>query len=63
MVWGRQYLTLEFFKMLAQSDFLENLVFMCARHAASGEILQAKDVFAGTFSKLHPSLPYVSESA
>jgi len=65
MAWGRQYLTLDFFKMLSQSDFLENLVFMCARYASTGDTLQAKDVFAGTFSKLHlqyPLLPSVFES-
>lgn len=55
MIWGRQYLTLDFFKRLVESDFVENLVFMCARDASTGETLHAKDVFAGTISKLHHS--------
>jgi predicted N-acyltransferase len=52
MIWGRQYLTLEFFQMLSKSDFIHNLVFVCARKGlAHNEELKAKDVFAGTFSK------------
>lgn len=50
MFWGRQYLTLEFFQLLAKSDFLENLCFMCARRKSSGETLNASDVIAGTFN-------------
>jgi predicted N-acyltransferase len=50
MFWGRQYLTLEFFHLLAKSDFLDNLCFMCARRKSSGEILKAADVIAGTFN-------------
>ncbi len=50
MFWGRQYLTLEFFQLLAKSDFLDNLCFMCARRKSSGEILNASDVIAGTFN-------------
>mmetsp|Transcript_67632 Transcript_67632/g.195502 ORF Transcript_67632/g.195502 Transcript_67632/m.195502 type:complete len:505 (-) Transcript_67632:235-1749(-) len=50
MFWGRQYLTLEFFQMLANSDFLDNLCFMCARKKSSGETLKASDVIAGTFN-------------
>jgi predicted N-acyltransferase len=52
MIWGRQYLTLDFFEKLAESDFVDHLVFMCARHRSSGAELRANDVFAGTFSKL-----------
>jgi predicted N-acyltransferase len=48
MYWGRQYLTLEFFQLLAKSDFVKNLCFMCARHRSTGEKLRAEDVFAGT---------------
>jgi predicted N-acyltransferase len=50
LYWGRQYLTLEFFQMIGNSTFVDNLVFMCARHANSSDTLQAEDVFAGTFS-------------
>ncbi|GFH47169.1 hypothetical protein CTEN210_03644 [Chaetoceros tenuissimus] len=31
MFWGNLYFTLEFFEMLVESDFVNNLVFMCAR--------------------------------
>ena len=48
MFWGRQYLTLEFFQLLAKSDFVKNLCFMCARKT-TGE-LRVEDVFAGTFN-------------
>jgi hypothetical protein len=52
MMWGRQYLTLEFFQMLSRSDFVNNLVFVCARkEVVSNKQFEAKDVFAGTFSK------------
>jgi predicted N-acyltransferase len=51
MYYGRQYLTLDFFQKLAQSSFIDNLCFMCARYKSTGEELRAKDVFAGTFSK------------
>lgn len=50
MFWGRQYLSLDFFNLLAKSDFLDNLCFMCARRKSSGEILKAADVIAGTFN-------------
>jgi hypothetical protein len=50
MFWGRQYLTVEFFYLLAKSDFLDNLCFMCARRKSSGETLKASDVIAGTFN-------------
>jgi hypothetical protein len=45
-------LNLDFFEMITQSDFVDKLVFMCARDKSTGEKLKAKDVFAGTFSKL-----------
>jgi predicted N-acyltransferase len=48
--WGRQYLTLEFFQLLAKSDFLDNLCFLCARPKSSGETLSSADVIAGTFN-------------
>jgi hypothetical protein len=53
MVWGRQYLTMEFFQLLARSDFIDFLVFVCARQNVpeSENRLEASDVFAGTFSK------------
>jgi len=47
---GRQYLTLEFFQILTKSNFLENLVFLCARDNSSGDKLLAEDVFAGTIN-------------
>jgi predicted N-acyltransferase len=50
MIWGRQYLTLEFFELLAKSDFVDNICFMCARKHSSGEKLKSSDVFAGTFN-------------
>lgn len=50
MFWGRQYLTLDFFNMLAKSDFLDNLCFMCARRGSTGDSLKASDVIAGTFN-------------
>jgi hypothetical protein len=50
-------LNLDFFEMIAQSDFVDRLVFMCARDRATGEKLKAKDVFAGTFSKLLCQIP------
>ena len=54
MFWGRQYLSLEFFQLLAKSDFIDNLCFMCAAKRKSttdgGEALQASDVIAGTFN-------------
>ena len=50
MIWGRQYLTLDFFQRLAKSDFVRNLCFLCARPRSSGEELRAEDVFAGTLN-------------
>lgn len=62
MVWGRQYLTLDFFERLAASDFIDNLCFMCARYRKENDDpasptepdddFCADDVFAGTISKL-----------
>jgi predicted N-acyltransferase len=50
MVWGRQYLSLDFFRRIAETSFLDNLCFLCARHKDSGDDFRADDVFAGTFS-------------
>ena len=50
MYWGRQYLTLDFFEKLAESDFVDNLCFMCARYNSTGEKLRAEHVFGGTFN-------------
>ena len=59
MVFGKQYLTFEFFRLLSESDFVDNLVFFCARKdVAKGTELRAKDVFAGTFSK--SALPFLT---
>ncbi|KAG7356160.1 peptidogalycan biosysnthesis/recognition protein [Nitzschia inconspicua] len=50
--WGRQYLTLDFFRLLAKSSFVDNLCFMCARRrsASSNQEFRSKDVVAGTFN-------------
>lgn len=62
MAWGRQYLTLDFFQRLAQSEFIDYLCFLvCSRRKGEndesklgwGRTLKADDVFAGTFSKCH----------
>jgi predicted N-acyltransferase len=53
--YGRQYLTLDFFLKLADTSFIDNLCFMCARKKSTGDVLKAEDVFAGTFSKLDVS--------
>jgi predicted N-acyltransferase len=58
MIWGRQYLTVDFFRMLAKSDFIDNLCFMCARRADTGDTLQSKDVFAGTFNIIKDGVFY-----
>lgn len=58
MIFGRQYLTLEFFQMLAQSDFCRNLCFLCVRSCESGDELSAKDVFAGTFNIINNGIFY-----
>jgi predicted N-acyltransferase len=50
MIWGRQYLTLDFFQLLMKKDFVHNLAFSCARPQSSGPELRAEDVFAGTFN-------------
>lgn len=50
MLYGRQYLTLDFFQKLSESDFIDNLVFMCARSKDCGPEILAKDIFAGTFN-------------
>lgn len=51
LIWGRQYLKLEFFEMLSSSDFVDNIVFVCARQDTKERKFRAEDVFAGTFSK------------
>jgi predicted N-acyltransferase len=50
MIWGRQYLSLDFFQLLMKTDFVHNLAFLCARPQSSGPELRAEDVFAGTFN-------------
>jgi predicted N-acyltransferase len=50
LYWGRQYLSLEFFQLLCESDFVKNLCFMCARLKSTGAELKASDVFAGTIN-------------
>lgn len=58
MYWGRQYLTVEFFQMLADSDFIEYLCFICARDRDCGEDFDADDVFAGTFNVIGDGVFY-----
>mmetsp|Transcript_34773 Transcript_34773/g.72377 ORF Transcript_34773/g.72377 Transcript_34773/m.72377 type:complete len:502 (-) Transcript_34773:225-1730(-) len=59
MYFGRQYLNLEFFQMLAESDFLENLCFMCARYNETDQTeFSAQDVFAGTFNVVKDGVFY-----
>ena len=51
LYFGKQYLTLDFFHLLTQSSFVDNLCFMCARRiSAPGKSFHAKDVIAGTFN-------------
>jgi uncharacterized protein len=51
MEWGRQYLTLDFFRAIANSSFVDNLCFLCARYKdGAGSQFRSEDVFAGTFS-------------
>jgi predicted N-acyltransferase len=57
--YGRQYLTLDFFLKLADTSFIDNLCFMCARYKSTGDVLKAQDVFAGTFSKLELELSWI----
>ena len=57
-VFGKQYLTLEFFQMLAESDFCRNLCFMCVRPRDSGDVVVAEDIFAGTFNIIQNGVFY-----
>ena len=62
MYWGNQYLTLEFFVDLCNSDFVDHLCFICARYRPDNEYyhegekdddiheLDVTDIFAGTFN-------------
>jgi predicted N-acyltransferase len=58
MFWGNQYLSLDFFNLLAKSDFIDNICFMCARRRSSGEPLKASDVIAGTFNVVKDGVFY-----
>ena len=58
MYWGRQYLSLDFFEKLAESDFVDNLCFVCARYNSTDEKLRAEDVFAGTFNVVKDKVFY-----
>jgi predicted N-acyltransferase len=58
MYWGRQYLTQDFFRLLAKSSFVDNLCFLCARRASSGEPFKANDVIAGTFNCVNHGVFY-----
>eukprot|EP00550_Attheya_septentrionalis_P007335 CAMPEP_0198293012 /NCGR_PEP_ID=MMETSP1449-20131203/14927_1 /TAXON_ID=420275 /ORGANISM="Attheya septentrionalis, Strain CCMP2084" /LENGTH=466 /DNA_ID=CAMNT_0043992407 /DNA_START=365 /DNA_END=1765 /DNA_ORIENTATION=+ len=50
MMYGRQYLSIDFFRLLVKSKFLKNLCFICARRSDTGEEMNTTDVFAGTFN-------------
>ncbi len=57
MFFGRQYLTLEFFQKLVDSnDFVDNLLFMCARY--NDDELKAENIFAGTFNVVKDKVFY-----
>ncbi len=60
MLFGRQYLTLDFFQKLVKSDFVDNLLFMCARFRTTDndDRLKAEDVFAGTFNVIKDKVFY-----
>jgi predicted N-acyltransferase len=58
MYFGNQYLTMDFFEKLAESDFIDHLCFMCARYNSTGEELRADDVFAGTFNVVKDGIFY-----
>eukprot|EP00548_Thalassiothrix_antarctica_P007536 CAMPEP_0194150484 /NCGR_PEP_ID=MMETSP0152-20130528/43552_1 /TAXON_ID=1049557 /ORGANISM="Thalassiothrix antarctica, Strain L6-D1" /LENGTH=479 /DNA_ID=CAMNT_0038853481 /DNA_START=399 /DNA_END=1835 /DNA_ORIENTATION=+ len=63
MVWGRQYLTLEFFQLLVQSDFCQYICFFCATKqqqttTTNNQLLQADEVFAGTFNIVKDNVFY-----
>ena len=58
MFFGKQYLTLDFFEMLVKTDFVDNLLFMCARFKNEDEQFNAEDVFAGTFNVIKNKVFY-----
>lgn len=62
MFFGKQYLTLEFFQKLVESEFVDNLLFMCARrkntYSDDEERFNAEDVFAGTFNVIKNKVFY-----
>jgi predicted N-acyltransferase len=58
LYWGRQYLTLEFFQLLAKSDFVENLCFLLARKDGGSFPMKAEDIFAGTFNVVKDGVFY-----
>lgn len=60
MFFGNQYLTLEFFEKLVNTDFIDNMLFMCARYnnTDTEESFEAKDVFAGTFNVIKNKVFY-----
>lgn len=58
MYWGNQYLSLDFFNLLAKSSFVDNICFMCARRRTSGDALKACDVIAGTFNVIKDGVFY-----
>jgi uncharacterized protein len=57
-IYGQKYLTLDFFRAVVQSDFVENLCFICALRTAKDSPLRASDVFAGTINIVHDGIFY-----
>lgn len=57
-IFGRQYLSLEFFQRLAKSDFIDNMLFLCARDQSSGKDFRVEDVIAGTFNVVKDGVFY-----
>lgn len=60
MFWGNQYLSLNFFKLLSKSDFIDNICFLCVRRRSEsfGDVLEANDVIAGTFNVIKNGVFY-----
>lgn len=69
MFWGRQYLTLDFFQMICQTSFVNNMCFFCVRYQdnkTNGSMpkdgkngsWKAEDVFAGTVNVIKDGVFY-----
>ena len=59
MYFGQQYLTLDFFERLVETDFVDHLCFMCARYNdTTKDEFRAEDVIAGTFNVIKAGVFY-----